>query len=426
MSVVEQIDFKQEFLSGIQPSAIVPLQEKEISLEALSLMQFPTKKDEYWKYANVATITKGQFVSKPSTAHVDITPYKIPNLDAYRIVFVNGFLRTDLSDDVAEAGLICQNIGDTAVQDNAVFQKHFNQVVAKNQHIFNEMNTAFATGGLFITAEKNVVVSKPIHIIHISTEEGAFSVPRHLIVAQQSSQLKVVSSFKSTTTAATFTNAVAELVVEPNAHLDYNKIQYELDQANQVSSDFVYQFKDSVYNGNTITLNGAWVRNNLSIALDGENCDSRLFGLYPIKGNQFVDNHTLVDHRKPNCLSNELYKGIADGNSTGVFNGKVFVRQDAQKTNAFQQNNNIILSDSGAIFAKPELEIYADDVKCSHGCTIGQFDEEAVFYLRSRGISEQKARNLMVYAFAEEVLDNITIEPLKIMVESLMAERFQW
>ncbi len=424
MSVVEQIDSKIDFLSGLSISTVLPKNTVDNALAALPGMDFPTKKDEYWKYTNLQTIRKGSFKAIENNAAIDIEPFKVPNLEATRLVFVNGFYRADLSDANTAAGLVILPIQEAA--SDATFQKYFGQVSETNTHVFTRMNEAYATGGLFIKAEKNTVVETPLHIIHVCTNAQAFALPRHLIVAEQSSQLKVISSFKSSTQEATLTNAITEMVVEPNAHLDYNKVQFEKGAAIQVSSDYVYQHKDSVYNGNTLTLDGAWVRNNLNILLDGENCDSRLFGLYPIAGEQFVDNHTLVDHRKPNSLSNELYKGIADGRATGVFNGKVFVRQDAQKTNAFQQNNNIILSDSGNIYAKPELEIYADDVKCSHGCTIGQFDEEAVFYLRSRGISEEKARNLMVYAFAEEVLENITIAPLRDMVESLMAKRFQW
>jgi len=395
------------------------------AMENIEKLQFPVNKEEYWKYTRPTKILNSTFTKGEDGLAIDIDPFKVPGLDAWRVVLVNGVFRSDLSElEGLPTGLSILDIGQ--VEKHADALKALGQYADHKTQIFTAINTAYATGGVVIVADEKLAVEKPVHIIHIQASEDGLSQPRILVIAKKSSNLKVIASFKSTVTQRTFTNLVAEMVVEQNARLEYNKVQFENDESLQLSTEQVYQERDSYFSINTITLNGSWVRNNLNIIVDGENCESRLFGIYPLTGHQHVDNHTLVDHRKPHCESHELYKGILDGSSNGVFNGKVFVRLDAQKTNAFQQNNNIILSENAQVNTKPELEIYADDVKCSHGCTTGQFDDEAVFYLRSRGIGERNAKNLLVYAFSQEVLENITILPLKEQIKQLMADRFDW
>ena len=221
-----------------------------------------------------------------------------------------------------------------------------------------------------------------------------------------------------------FINSVSEIVVGENAQLEYNKFQDKEEENYSISTEYVYQNANSHFTINTATYNGALVRNNLTIEVDAENCETNLSGLYLGKNTDHIDNHTIVDHKKPNCNSNEVYRGVLDDNATGVFNGKVFVRQHAQKTNAFQKNNNILLSDNAVINSKPELEIYADDVKCSHGSTTGQIDEEAVFYLQSRGVSRKSAINLMINAFAKDTLEKVSIDALHNYINSKIEERF--
>ncbi len=423
--IAEKTDIKQAFLANLVPTATMPGALVKTALENLETLQFPANKDEYWKYTRPTKIVNSTFKTNEDVAAVDIEPFKIPGLDAWRVVLVNGVFRADLSElDNVQSGIEILDLAQA--QENATVKQYLGSLLDTENHIFSAINTVYASGGVAIVANEKVTAEKPVHIIQVQAFEDSLAQPRILIVAKKNSNLKVISSFKSTVASRTFTNVVAEMVVEQNAHLEYNKIQFENEESLQLSTEQVYQERDSYFSINTITLNGSWVRNNLNIVVDGENCETRLYGIYPLTGHQHVDNHTLVDHRQPHCESHELYKGILDGSSNGVFNGKVFVRKDAQKTNAFQTNNNIILSENAQVNTKPELEIYADDVKCSHGCTTGQFDDEAVFYLRSRGIGEKNARNLLVYAFSQEVLENITIAPVKELVKNMMADRFDW
>jgi Fe-S cluster assembly protein SufD len=412
--LAEKTDIKQQFLEGLTTSSVLPAAEVAKALEDIQHLEFPAGKEEYWKYTRPTKIVNSRFSEVKNPGPIDLAPFLIPGLDAWKVVFVNGYLRPDLSDPDPGNGLVITS------RENSPEGRE----TGLTPQIFTTINAAYATGGLLIKAQPGVQVGKPVHVIHIQTTDDCIAQPRHLFIAEKGSSLKVILTYESTVIGRTFTNAVNEMVVEENARLDISKLQHEQDESLQIATDQVWQHRDSFFSINTITLSGALVRNNLNIMIDGENCESRLFGLYTLNGHQHVDNHTLVDHRKPHSLSNELYKGIIDGNAVGVFNGKVFVRQDAQKTNAFQQNNNVLLSETAIMNTKPELEIYADDVKCSHGCTVGQFDDEAVFYLRSRGIGETSARNLLIFAYASEVLENISIEPLKEYAGKLVAKRF--
>ena len=214
-----------------------------------------------------------------------------------------------------------------------------------------------------------------------------------------------------------------EVVVEKDARLGYYKIQNDQKDASQVSTTHIRQTGKSYTNSVVISLNGAMIRNNLNVIFEAEHCESHLYGLYCLNGQTHVDNHTTVDNARPHCFSNELYKGVMDGKTTGIFNGKIFVRKDAQKTNAYQSNKNILISNDASVNAKPQLEIFADDVKCSHGCTVGSLDEEALFYLRSRGVDLENARALLLQAFAVDILENIKPEPIRLYVEKLISQR---
>lgn len=422
--IAEQTDIKQKFLERLTPSSAMPASLVQKALESIEKLNFPIK-EEYWKYTRPTKILNSIFNDGDQGLFIDINPFKIPGLDAWRVVLVNGVFRPDLSELEGLSNGI-EIIGLDLVETSEIAKAHLGKHADAENQIFTAINTAYANGGVAIIANEKAVASKPIHIIHLQASSDAIAQPRLLIVSKKSSDMKVIHSFKSTVTHRTFTNSVVEIAVEQNARLSYDKVQFENEESLQLSSEHVHQERDSYFAINTITLNGSWVRNNLNIIIDGENCETHLNGIYPLTAHQHVDNHTLVDHRMPHSVSYELYKGILADNSTGVFNGKVFVRKDAQKTNAFQQNANILLSENAQVNTKPELEIYADDVKCSHGCTTGQFDDEAVFYLRSRGISETNARNLLVYAFAGEVLEKIEILPLREQLTQLMAERFNW
>jgi Fe-S cluster assembly protein SufD len=271
--------------------------------------------------------------------------------------------------------------------------------------------------------ERGQVIEKPIHVIHVFTSDrNLFSQPRHLFIAREGSSFQLVESVVNRDDyAALFVNAVTNIVVEENAQLDHCYIHTGKKGKRYVHQTQVTQRFQSLYNNYNFSLPEAdLIRNNLNVALEGKHTESHLYGLYLATGNQLIDNHSLVDHQAPECNSNEHYKGVLFGNAKAVFNGKIFVRLDAQKTNAFQQNNNLLLSDKAVIDSKPQLEIYADDVKCSHGATVGSFNNDALFYLQSRGIGENTARALLVNAFAFDVTDKIRNEHVKIHVQSLI------
>ena len=268
------------------------------------------------------------------------------------------------------------------------------------------------------------MIEKPIHIINITNSDNLISNTRTIVKAHDNSSVKIIESFVNLQGKESFTNNVSEFFLNPNSNVEYNKIQNKEGDSYQISTEQVYQRKDSNFTINTMTLQGTLVRNNLNIEVHGQGCETNLNGIYLGKEKNHTDNHTIVDHKEPNCNSNEVYKGILDDSSVGVFNGKVFVRQDAQKTNAFQQNNNILLTDDAVINSKPELEIYADDVKCSHGSTIGQLDDEAIFYLQARGVGKRSAINMMITAFVKDALDRVSIPALKDYIDTKIEDRF--
>lgn len=383
------------------------------AFESFEAQGFPTTKNEEWKYFDVAPILKNNYHLSAAVAN-QITKDDLKALpflqDAFLIVFENGKWNTQLSNiNNLPVGLDVQNI--TNASENEIFKTYFSKHIDFSKHEFAALNTAFVTDGAFIYFEPKAVVEKPVYIINIISQkqEAAIAHCRNLIVADKSSQGKVAFITLSQTAAtAGFVNVVNELVALENANLEFDFIQNDNAIVNQISNTYIYQKRDSKSTINTITLGGNNVRNNLSIMLDDENIESHLYGMYVANGNQLIDNHTAVHHAKPHCNSTQLYKGLIDDKATGVFNGKIFVYVDAQKTNAFQSNKNILLSNDANMYSKPQLEIYADDVKCSHGATTGQIDEEALFYLRSRGIGIQTAQSLLNFAFASDVLNNIS------------------
>jgi Fe-S cluster assembly protein SufD len=286
-------------------------------------------------------------------------------------------------------------------------------------------NTADWKDGYFIQVPDNTVVEKPIvfYYIHDTTQKEVKSITRNFFVVGKNSEVTVVEKYDSIGTLNGFSNHITEAIVTENAGLNLSSIQADHGNRFQFSQTVIRQANHSRVNTFTFTLDGKFVRNNLQLILDGEGCESHMYGLYLLHSDTLADNHTVVDHKKPNSFSNELYKGVLEGTSRGVFNGKIFVRPHAQKTNAFQSNRNILLSDKATINTKPQLEIWADDVKCSHGCTTGQLDEEAMFYLRSRGIDKDTSRAMMLYAFAGEVIEAISNDSLKIFIDNLVSER---
>jgi len=389
----------------------------------------PTRKHEEYKYTRIDVMLKEEFNFSTIKNCKDEQIEHLKFLkDAYVVIIENGVFVEGLSNlqNLPKGVTICSLV-DAVASNSPVFEKHYAQYADVNADPFVALNTAMTKDGVFIHISKNVIIEKPLHIIHISTAfENTIIHPRNLIVVDENAQAKIIESFETVdSTAKLFSNALTEIVVDKHAIVDHYKIQDENELGYLVNTTQIIQQKQSVFSTHTFTLSGSLVRNNLTLVLDDEHIESHLNGLYLTTENQVVDNHTVVDHRKPNCNSNELYKGIIDGKSTATFNGKIFVRKDAQKTNAFQSNKNILLSEAGTINTKPQLEIYADDVKCSHGSTTGKLDADKIFYLRARGLSTESAEKLLMHAFASEVVNTIKIEALREYIKGKISKTFE-
>ncbi len=394
----------------------IPADEKALALRVLEETPLPTTRTEAWKYTRVAKLGKIAFRNEAASVS-DVSPY-LPDPNAPVFVFVNGHFAPELSSTGLTNGIRCQVLDAKATLSSSI--------LPLEGEIFNALNTAYLTGGCLLEIDANADIEQAVQIIPILKGNHVLSNFRTIVHAGKHSRAKVIQGFFSEGEGTNFCNNVTEINVGENASFTLEKVQYESGENFHISTEEIAQEGNSTCTVNTVTLNGGLVRNNVHVAVNGQNCTSNLNGAYLLKDKQHVDNHTVIDHKVANCGSNELYKGVVDDKSTAVFNGKVYVRPDAQKINAFQSNGNVLLSDDATVNSKPELEIYADDVKCSHGSTTGQLDEEAVFYLRARGVSEKAARQLLVSAFIGEVLDAIEHEPLLDFTHRLLQERFGW
>jgi Fe-S cluster assembly protein SufD len=405
------------FEAGLNGQASSALHEvRKQAIEQFVKLDFPTVKNEDWKYTNVSAIHNYNFVRdfKTQVSTDELKKHLIPSLDCYLFVLVNGNYSPELSDITGlPEGVTVDSFRNVYKNNPELINKYFAKYT-EIENGFVALNTAFANDGVVIHVPENTVLDKPVMTLNLagSGEINVLSQPRTLIVAEKYSKLDLVELFRSISDNETLTNSVSEIIVGENAHVEVYKIQNENLKAyhyNRTQSQLAKNSTFTIYN---VTLGGLLVRNDSNVVLDDENCTGNLFGLYLTDGEQHVDNHTLIDHAKPHCQSNELYKGVLGGKSRGVFNGKVFVRKDAQKTNAYQSNKAILLTNEATIDTKPQLEIFADDVKCSHGAAIGQLDYDAVFYLRSRGIGEEHARTVLIRAFADDVFELIPNETL--------------
>lgn len=387
---------------------------------------FPSKKEEAWKYTSLKPLLKQDYSLFPRRENAiefkDVKKYFLHEIDTYKIVFVDGVYNSFLSEtthDKLDACLLSSVLSKKKYQP--ILETYYNKI-AKSESL-TSLNTAFAKEGAYIYVPKHVEADKPIEIINLATGNEAATLlqPRNLIIVGENAHVQIIERHQSLSDNAVLTNSVTEIYAEKRAHLDYYKIQNDRTEASLLDHTYLKQERDSVCSVHTFSFGGKLTRNNLNFYQTGENCNSILKGVTISENKQHVDHNTLVHHISPNCESHQDYKGIFDDNSTGVFNGKVLVDREAQKIDAFQQNNNILISDKATINAKPQLEIFADDVKCSHGCTIGQLDDDAMFYLRSRGIGEKEARALLMYAFANNVLESVKIPELKKRITKLIA-----
>ncbi|MBP6757470.1 MAG: Fe-S cluster assembly protein SufD [Bacteroidia bacterium] len=384
-------------------------------VDAIRLLEdkgIPNNKHEDYKYCNIESVLRKEFKTVEQSfdelTHNDIAPLKLD--EAINVVVVNGNYQVDLSEKMVVKRFNILPLNDLFPAE----KKRLASLAKSKTDALIALNSTFTGNGFFLEIEKEAVLPMPIHIIYInSSKQNSVVNTRNFIHVRENAEVTIVESFYNIGAGKVFSNVVSEKLIDENAKLTSYTIQTENELSYAVHTNQVSVNKYANYTNTTLTLSGELVRNNHNVELVGENCEANLNGLFITNGNQLVDNHTLIDHQVPNCQSNELYKGIAKGKSTGVFNGKIFVRKDAQKTNAYQSSKNILLSDDATINTKPQLEIYADDVKCSHGTSTGKIDEDALYYLKARGIGDDNARKLLLQAFAQELIDKIEIESLK-------------
>ncbi len=434
--IVDKSDVKDLFLTAFYEQGATLLGGSSAGIHAVrknAIAHFekvglPTLKNEAYRYTPIAkALSKNiQSLNTKSVPETNSAAHKAAvenSVEANKIVFVNGHFSKALSE--LENDIEITHLMD-AQQDKAdLLERYFSKIANDEEDAFTALNTAFAQHGVVLDIPDHKVIRKPLMIYYITdTAAGTtFYQPRNLFVVGKNSQVDIIEYFITLGEHFSFCNHVSEIYVSESAHVTYYKIQQEGKATHHVGTTQVYQEKQSIFSAVTVTLSGGILRNNLNITVDGERCEANMYGLYLLKDREHVDNHTVVDHRQPNTQSNELYKGVLDGASTGVFNGKIFVRSIAQKTNAFQSNRNILLTNDASMNTKPQLEIWADDVKCSHGATTGQINEEQLFYLRSRGIDEDTARAMLLYAFAIDVLSNIKIPALKDELDQIISKR---
>lgn len=419
-----------ENLQAAEPVAAVREWRKK-GFADFTRVGLPTLKNEEWKYTGIGRLfTKDYTLAPhfPATADL-IQRSAIAGLEnANHLVFVNGIFsekhsHIETSDEIEICSL--EHALNGSYHD--LVTEHFGKSSLFMKDGIHALNTSLMDGGVFILIKKNHILAKPVYFNHIfdSTENHLLASPRSLIVVEENAKLQIVESYHTEGAMDSFNNEVMEIVAKENAYVEYYKIQNDNINANHAGTTHIRQVGKCYVHTVVVSLNGGMVRNNTNIIMEEAGNEAHLYGLYFLKGHTHVDNHTIVDNTKPNCFSNELYKGIIDDYATGVFSGKIYVRPDAQKIDAYQTNNNILLSDHGTVNTKPQLEIYADDVKCSHGCTVGRLDEEALYYCRARGIGEEMAKAMLLNAYAEDILQHIKIDSLKAYVEDLIADRLQ-
>ncbi len=418
MAFEERIDVHSE-LHDVRTEAIKNFENKG----------FPTKKEEAWKYTSLNAILKNDFTVFPKTdnniQYSDVKKYFLHEIDTYKVVFIDGVFSSHLSSTTHEGIDVCLMASAlTKPKYKMVIDTYFNQIANKDDSL-TSLNTAFANEGAYINIPKSKVADKPIEIMYFSTgnEAALMTQPRNLVIVGENSHVQIIERHQSLNENPVLTNSVTEIFAQKRAIVDYYKIQNDNLTANLIDNTYVSQQKESHVSVHTFSFGGNLTRNNLNFYHFGERLTSTLNGITIIGEKQHVDHYTLVKHAAPNCESFQDYKGIYSDRSTGVFNGKVYVEKDAQKTNAFQKSNNILLSDKATINAKPQLEIFADDVKCSHGCTVGQLDETAMFYMQARGIPKKEAKALLMYAFSNAVIENIKIPELKQRITKIIATK---
>lgn len=410
--------FKVFEVSREEPRVLTQARQK--AMQSFQRSGFPTRKHEEWKYTNINKYLHCGFEPGINRQVREITASEfskasIPDLEANRIVFINGCYSPDHS-RVLDKELIFRSLADVEAKSQPTVTKAVAEVLNAEQDPFISLNQAFWLDGALIEVPDNTKLAHPIHLIYFekSSDNNSLDSVFNVLSVGKNTKVQVIQQYlNEAPSEANLANHFTKVYVDANSITEWYSLQNHMGEGLHLSNFEVDVAQDSRFSTYAITSSGTLVRNTSNIRLLGQNSESRMYGLYQLDGKEHVDNRTLVDHAVPHCFSDELYKGILHDESTAVFNGKIIVRPDAQKTNAFQSNPNIVLSDDASIYSKPQLEIFADDVKCSHGATTGQLDEEALFYLRQRGLGQEDARALLIYAFANDIIQKINVEPLR-------------
>ncbi len=416
----------------IENSADALNAHRQSALENFKLIGFPSQKSEKYKYTKVENLFRTDFekyfTPKNITFNVDdIFRCDIPSLDTHLALTLNGFYLNNPNKLILlDQGVIIGSLAEAAKKYPNVVSKYYNSLAANDDDGLTALNTAFAQDGVFVYIPKGVVLEKPIQIINLlMSDENQLVQYRNLIIADENAQASIVICDHTLSPVQFLSNVVTEVFSNQNANIDIVSMQNQHNDSTHFSHVYGKQERNSVLSTNTVSLHGGAIRNNIHVLLNDEGCENHTYGLALVDRNQHIDMHSFIDHAKPNCTSNELYKAILDDQATGAFNGRILVRKDAQKTQAFQSNNNLLLTADARMNTKPQLEIYADDVKCSHGATVGQLDMEAKFYMQSRGIGEREAKLLLMFGFAHDVIGHIKIDPLRERIDELVNKRLR-
>ena len=401
-----------------------------VAAERFAAVGFPTRRNEEWRFTNISPIAETPFTLADETQSQltadGLRPFTYEGMGGTQLVFVNGRFCADLSSPIFPQGVVISSLAEAMAASPELVEANLGRHAEFTTQAFVALNTAALEDGAFVHIKRGTIVDEPIHLLFVSVPSAGPTVshPRTLIVAEENCQATIVESYSGAADQVYFTNAVTEVVVAANAVLDHYKVQRESLKAYHIATMQIQIARSANFSSHSIALGGLLVRNDANAYLGGEGIECTLNGVYLGNGRQLIDNHTAIDHAMPHCNSHEVYKGILDDHSRGVFNGKIFVRQDAQKTDAKQTNQTLLLSPTAQINTKPQLEIFADDVKCTHGATIGQLSDEALFYLRARGIPQDQARALLTYAFAGDIVSRIKVDAIRAQLDQvLLADR---
>ena len=432
----EQEHYVKEFNSfqhnGASKSPVWVNEIRKNALTAFIGQGFPTTRQEDWKYTNVSPIAKSQFTYSAAAGSVSaelVRSLLVEGIEQYAVVFVNGHFSKEHSNvNGLPNGVVIKNLIDALGSHGDVIKEHLTHYVKTENNFFSALNTAFLNDGAFIHIPAKITIEKPIHLIFITTKKGisqSASHLRNLIVVEEGAKADVITTFTSAELNSDLTNSVTEVVAKRNSTVEIVKVQKESTSSFHIENLHVHQYQESIVHIFSLAIGGAIARNEMSVIIDGETTECNLNGLYITSGEQLIDHHTFMHHIHPNCPSHELFKGILMDSSRAVFNGKVYVEPEAQKTDSKQTNRNLLLSDTAIIDTKPELEIFADDVKCTHGAAVGGMNETHSFYLKTRGITEESARGILTVGFAAEATQKIVHPALRHHVDMIVVDHLR-